>query len=297
MSNNKNLGRGLSAFLDLDEPKRNENIRSEVIDININDIVANPFQPRHDFDEESLNALAGSIKRNGVIQPILVIKLTNDKYQLVAGERRFRATKIAGLAKIPAIITEINEKDQLEIAILENIQREDLNPIEEAEAYRRLMNEFSYTQEGLSEILGKSRSHIANILRLLVLPEDVKELIRSKKLTFGHARALVGAENSSELAKRIVDQSINVRETENLIQSIKNSHYPTNNIELHEANNRYNKRYIDPEIQNIAQQISSMIELQVNIKLKNRGGIIEIGFRDFNELDHLLSKLNNSNKQ
>ena len=159
------------------------------------------------------------------------------------------------------------------------------------------MNEFSYTQEGLSEILGKSRSHIANILRLLVLPEDVKELIRSKKLTFGHGRALVGAENSSELAKRIVDQSINVRDTENLIKSIKNSHYPTNNIELREANNRYNNQYIDPEIQNIAQQISSMIELQVNIKLKNRGGIIEIGFRDFNELDHLLSKLNNSNKQ
>lgn len=286
---NKNLGRGLSAFLDLDEPKRSENARSEVVDIKIDHIVANPFQPRRDFDEESLNGLAESIKRNGVIQPILVVKLSENKYQLVAGERRYRATKIAGLTKIPAIVTDINEKDQLEIAILENIQREDLNPVEEAEAYRRLMNEFSYTQEGLSEILGKSRSHIANILRLLALPEDVKELIRSKKLTFGHARALIGSENVSELAKRIVDQSINVRETENLVKSIKNSHYPMG------ARNEVTNRYVDPEIQNIAHQISSMTGLQVNIKLKNRGGIVEIGFRDFNELDHLLSKLNGNN--
>ncbi len=286
---NKNLGRGLSAFLDLDgqmASQENGN-RSAVINIAVEDIVANPFQPRKKFDEENLKSLAESIKRKGVLQPVLVVKLDNGKYQLVAGERRFRATKIAGLAEIPAIVTKIGKKDQLEIAILENIQREDLNPIEEAEAYKRLMNEFSHTQEELSEILGKSRSHIANILRLLTLPEDVKGLLREKKLTFGHARALISAENASELAKRIVESTMNVRETEDLLKSIKNSHYSSTTDELKNKN-----RYVDPEVLNIAHQISSMIGLQVNIKLKNKGGIVEIGFKDFGELDRLLGKLN-----
>lgn len=286
---NKNLGRGLSAFLDLDGQMANQENgnHSAVINIAVDNIVANPFQPRKKFDEENLKSLAESIKRKGVLQPILVVKIDNGKYQLVAGERRFRATKIAGLAEIPAIVTEIGEKDQLEIAILENIQREDLNPIEEAEAYKRLMNEFSHTQEELSEILGKSRSHIANILRLLTLPEDVKDLLREKKLTFGHARALIGAENASVLAKRIVESAMNVRETEDLLKSIKNSHYSSTTDESKNKN-----RYVDPEVLNIAHQISSMIGLQVNIKLKNKGGIVEIGFKDFGELDRLLGKLN-----
>ena len=285
---NKNLGRGLSAFLDLDGQMANQENgnRSAVINIAVDNIIANPFQPRKKFDEENLKSLAKSIKRKGVLQPVLVVKVDNGKYQLVAGERRFRATKIAGLAEIPAIVTEIGEKDQLEIAILENIQREDLNPIEEAEAYKRLMNEFSHTQEELSEILGKSRSHIANILRLLTLPEDVKGLLREKKLTFGHARALIGAENASELAKRIVESAMNVRETEDLLKSIKNSHYSTGDEP------KSKNRYVDPEVLNIAHQISSMIGLQVNIKLKNKGGIVEIGFKDFGELDRLLGKLN-----
>lgn len=285
---NKNLGRGLSAFLDLDGQiaEQEAKNRSTILNIRVEDIIANPFQPRQKFDEENLKLLAESIKRKGVLQPILVIKLENGKYQLVAGERRFRATKLAGLSEISAIITEIGKKDQLEIAILENIQREDLNPIEEAEAYKRLMNEFSYTQEELSEVLGKSRSHIANILRLLSLPEEVKELLREKKITFGHARTLIGSENASELAKRIVESSMNVRTTEDFIKSLKNSHYTTTN----ESTNK--SRYVDPEVLNIAHQISSMIGLQVNIKLKNKGGIVEIGFKDFGELDHLLGKLN-----
>lgn len=285
---NKNLGRGLSAFLDLDGQMTDQenNNRSAVIKIGVENIVANPFQPRKKFDEENLKSLSESIKRKGVLQPVLVVKSNNGKYQLVAGERRFRATKIAGLTEIPAIVTEIGEKDQLEIAILENIQREDLNPIEEAEAYKRLMNEFSHTQEELSEILGKSRSHIANILRLLTLPEDVKELLREKKLTFGHARTLIGSENASALAKRIVESSMNVRETEDLLKSIKNSHYQMTN----ESKNK--NRYIDPEVLNIAHQISSILGLQINIKLKNKGGIVEIGFKDFGELDRLLGKLN-----
>ncbi len=285
---NKNLGRGLSAFLDLDGQMTDQenNNRSAVINIGIDNIVANPFQPRKKFEEENLKSLSESIKRKGVLQPILVVKSNNGKYQLVAGERRFRATKLAGLTEIPAIVTEIGEKDQLEIAILENIQREDLNPIEEAEAYKRLMEEFSHTQEELSEILGKSRSHIANILRLLTLPEDVKELLREKKLTFGHARTLIGSENASALAKHIVDSSMNVRETEDLLKSIKNSHYQMTN------ESKDKNRYTDPEVSNIAHQISSMIGLQVNIKLKNKGGIVEIGFKDFGELDRLLGKLN-----
>lgn len=292
---NRNLGRGLSAFLDLEKQEFEQKAASgnlAVIDVNIDNIVANPFQPRKEFDEENLKSLAASIKRNGVLQPILVVKLCEGRYQLIAGERRFRATKLAGLSTIPAIIRdEADERDQLEAAVLENIQREDLNPIEEAEAYKKLMNEFGHTQEELSETLGKSRSHIANILRLLTLPDDVKNFLRERKLTFGHARALIGAENASELAKRIAEQSMNVRETENLLKSLKKSSRRVKSNESDEMKNE-DRRIVDPEISNISHQISSMIGLRVNIKLKNKGGIVEIEFEDFRELDRLLSKLN-----
>lgn len=169
----KNLGRGLSAFLDkVEEPG------TEVVQIDVEKIKPNPFQPRKTFNEENLQALAESVKRNGVIQPILVTKMDDGTYILVAGERRLRASKLAQLTEIPAIIVTLEKEQQFEIAIIENIQRENLNTLEEAEAYQKLIDEFGHTQEELSEILGKSRSHIANILRLLTLPDDVKELIK-----------------------------------------------------------------------------------------------------------------------
>jgi ParB family chromosome partitioning protein len=286
---NKSLGRGLSAFLDLEAVQQNlEGKDRAVVNIAVDDIKENPFQPRKTFNEESLLSLSESIKRKGIVQPILVIKLNDGKYQLIAGERRLRASKMAELAEIPALVTEIDKKDQLEFAILENIQREDLNPIDEAEGYQKLIDEFYRTQEELSEILGKSRSHIANTLRLLTLPEDVKNLVREGKITFGHARAIVGAENASKMAERIVDQSLNVRQTEELMRERRAKSPDGGNRDANGG-----KNFTDPEVLNVANQISSLIGLQVAIKLKNHGGVIQIEFKSFEELDMLMRKLNN----
>jgi ParB family chromosome partitioning protein len=271
---NKNLGRGLSAFLDEQSVENRENGTGT---ISVDAVKQNPFQPRQIFDEENLNALAESIKRKGVLQPILVRKLEDGNYQLVAGERRLRASKIAGLREIPAIIIETSREDQLEIAILENIQRENLNPLEEAEAYRRLMDEFSRTQEELSDMLRKSRSHIANTLRLLSLPNQVKDMIRAGKLTFGHARALVGMEDAISIADQAVKQSLNVRQVESLIR---------------QRRGRANDNCDNPEIFNLAEQISSLTGLKSSVKLKGGGGVVEINFRNFEELDTLIRKLN-----
>jgi ParB family chromosome partitioning protein len=271
----KSLGRGLSAFLDF-SVQDSENQVAEIVKINVNNISPNPFQPRKTFDEESLNFLAESIKRNGVLQPILVLKSDNENYRLIAGERRLRASKIAGIMEIPAIVTEMSDKNQLEIAIIENIQRENLNPLDEASAYKRLLDEFHHTQEELSEILGKSRSHITNMLRLLTLPEEVKDLVESGKLTCGHARALVGTEDAISIANLAVDESMNVREIEKLVKQRKQP--------------KTNK--VDCEIINLAEQISSLVGLKSHIQLKGRGGIVEINFDNFEELDLLIRKLN-----
>jgi len=278
---NKSLGRGLSAFLDVNtsDEETNEN---NIVKIDINNIRPNPYQPRKTFDEESLMSLADSIKKKGVLQPILVQKLSDEQYQLIAGERRLRASKIAEMTEIPAIVSDMSKEDLLEVAILENIQREDLNPLEEAEAYKRLIDEFDRTQEELSEILGKSRSHITNTLRLLSLPEEVKTMIRDGKLTFGHARALIGTEDTVQLANRVIDQALNVRQVEELAKQKKKS-------------SSGNVRYVNPEIVNLASQISSMVGLSSNIKLKGKGGVVEISFDDFNELDSFVKKLNDRN--
>lgn len=274
---NKTLGRGLSAFLDLQLENNGEN----VMKISVSEISPNPYQPRQNFDDNQLQSLAASIKRKGVLQPILVQKLSNNSYQLVAGERRLRASKIAGLTEIPAIVSEISSEDQLEIAILENVQRENLNPIEEAEGYKRLIDEFHRTQEELSEIIGKSRSHISNIMRLLTLPNEVQNAIKEGKLSFGHARALVTSDNVLQLAKEVMDKSLNVRETEDLVRKGKGK-----GLNLKPS-------YIDPEIYNLSHQITELIGLETIIKLKGKGGKIEMTFSDFNELDSFVQKINN----
>jgi ParB family chromosome partitioning protein len=208
----------------------------------------------------------------------LAIKLGEGSYRLVAGERRLRASKIAGLTEVPALIVEMSEEDQLEAAILENIQREDLNPMEEAEAYRRLMDEFGHTQEELSGILGKSRSHVANILRLLSLPNEVKDMIRAGKLAFGHARALVGSEDAVSIAQDAAAQSLNVRQVEDIVKRRKNK--------------KSDENCGDPEILNLANQISALIGLKSNVKLKGNSGVIEISFNNLEELESLVRRLN-----
>ncbi|MDR1551104.1 MAG: ParB/RepB/Spo0J family partition protein [Holosporaceae bacterium] len=294
----KNLGRGLSAFLDSSELKEGVSRSSgEVIKISVDAVKRNPFQPRQTFDKESVNALAESVKRRGILQPIIVIKLGDGDYQLVAGERRLRAARIAGMTKIPAIITEMSRKDQLEVAILENIQREDLNPLDEAAAYNRLMSEFDHTQESLSEILGKSRSHVANTLRLLTLPDGVQSMIREGKLSFGHARALVGTDDAVAMANRVVEQSMNVRQVEELVKQRKKNHQPNCRRVVDIDGSKWSDdsgvaNYIDPDISNLATQISALTGLRSNIKLKGNGGVLEISFCNFEELDCLVRKLN-----
>jgi ParB family chromosome partitioning protein len=273
----KSLGRGLSAFLDVDG-QLSEAESGNVVSIDPNTVKPNPFQPRRTFDEEGLKSLAESIVRKGVLQPILVTRLGCNDYQLVAGERRLRASKMAGLKEIPALVTDVGKEDQLEIAILENVQREDLNPIEEAEAYRRLAEEFGRTHDELAEMLGKSRSHISNTLRMLSLPTEIQEMVRAGQLTFGHARALVGAENSVAVARKIISGSLNVRQTESVIRRQKT--------------NQTNDNFTDPEIGNLARQISSLLGLRAEIKLRGNGGTVEIAFGNLDELDSLIDRLN-----
>lgn len=292
---NKSLGRGLSAFLqtelDMDSSPANN---SGVVKISLDKIEANPYQPRQFFDNEQLQSLAASIKRKGVFQPILVQKLADGAYQLVAGERRMRASQIAGLTEIPAIITNFSKEEQLEIAILENVQRENLNPIEEAEGYKRLLDEFDHTQEQLSEIIGKSRSHISNVMRLLNLPDDVKQMIKEGKLSFGHARALVTSDDASAMAQKVLDNSLNVRDTEKLVKRRKNPQSASQCSEKKRDASLYElSSYVDPEVLNISHQIEQLSGLKTNIKLEgNNRGIIELSFENFSQLDKFIQKIN-----
>lgn len=276
---NKSLGRGLSAFLNT-EVDLDKNSGNNVIKINLEKIKANPYQPRQVFNEEQLKSLSASIKRKGVFQPILVQKLSDGTYQLVAGERRMRASKLAGLEEIPAIITDFTPEEQLEIAIVENVQRENLNPVEEAEGYKRLMEEFNHTQEQLSNIIGKSRSHISNVIRLLSLPDDVKRMIREGELSFGHARALVTAEDAAELAKKVVEEDLNVRDTEELVKNGK------------EDKKEKQPDYVDPDVLNISKQIEELSGLKTRLKIKRNKGKIELNFDNLSQLDSFIQKMN-----
>jgi ParB family chromosome partitioning protein len=226
----KGLGRGLSALLAdvaLDEEPAtaptaaaSAGAGSRAGDrIPIDRIRPNPDQPRRDFDEKDLDDLAASIREKGVIQPLILRPVPSGGYEIVAGERRWRAAQRAGLHELPAVVREVSDGEMLEIAIIENIQRADLNALEEAQGYRQLMDRFGHTQERLAEALGKSRSHIANLLRLLTLPEPVLELLRTGKLTAGHARALVTAGNPESLARQVVERDLSVRQTEQLARS------------------------------------------------------------------------------
>ena len=213
----KGLGRGLSSLIGDSE------IKSSDKKISISSIVPNRFQPRKIFDKISLDELTNSIKERGVIQPLIVRNLKEDKnkFELIAGERRLQASQNAGLHEVPAVIIEADDIKSLEFAIIENVQRQDLNPMEEAESYQKLIEEFNYDQEKVSKFIGKSRSHVANCLRLLSLPDDVKSKILEGKLTQGHAKVLVGLENVSFLAKKVISKNLSVRQTEALINSIK----------------------------------------------------------------------------
>ena len=246
--------------------------------LGLSEIVPNRYQPRKNFDEENLNDLVNSIKERGVIQPIIVRKSSSEdsKYEIIAGERRWLAAQKAGLHKIPVVVTDADDLKSLEFAIVENVQRHDLNPLEEAQGYKRLIDEFSYDQEKVSKFIGKSRSYISNSLRLLNLPREVLDYVEQKKITAGHAKILVGLNNAIFLADKFIEKKLSVRQAENLVKILRKS-------------NKNKTTVIDPNIQDLENSISDKIGLSVSIKnTKQNKGIISIQYKSLDQLNKII---------
>jgi len=276
----KGLGKGISAFF----PEESIHSDNRVEYVAVSKLIVNPFQPRKIFNEEALQELAESIKEHGIIQPIVVRK-KEKKYEIIAGERRFRATKLAGLKEIPAIVKEMTEQQMMEVAILENLQREDLTPIEEAEAYSSLIENLNFTQDMLAKRLGKSRPHIANHIRLLQLPEDVRKLMNEGVLSMGHGRALLGLKNKgriAEIAQKVIAQSLNVRQLESLVHQL-------NEGVSHETKEKVKK---DVFVQATESQLREYFGTSVQVKKQKNKGKIEIEFYSEDDLERILDILN-----
>ena len=268
----KGLGRGLSSLIGETkiEPKKNQ--------LPISDLVPNKYQPRKIFNETNLEELTNSIKERGIIQPIIVRNSNADKskYEIIAGERRWLAAQRAGFHEVPVVITEADDLKSLEFAIVENVQRNDLNPLEEALGYKRLIDEFSYDQEKVSKFIGKSRSYIANALRILTLPDDVIKLIETQKLTTGHAKILVGLENASFVASKIIEKKLSVRQAENFVLLFKNKKHRSKNTK-------------DTNIIALELSISNKIGLNVDIQNNKRNkGKISFEYKDLDQLNKII---------
>lgn len=295
MSTKQALGKGLSALIDSGEDDLVVAERTnETQEIDIAYIKAGSYQPRTHFDEESLKELADSIKANGVIQPIIVRELKKNSYEIIAGERRYRAAKIAGLSEVPVIIKDIGDKQALEIALIENIQRENLTPIEEADAYKRLQAEFDYTQEQTAAVLGKSRSHVANILRLLTLPASVKNMVNNGQITMGHARVLVGmgAEEAERLANMIVADNLNVREAEKFASGSGHAGGGVKGKAI-KSGNKTTKAPAqkDEDLIALENSLTESIGVKVSIEDDANGGRVILHFNNLTELDAIIQKM------
>ena len=271
----KGLGRGLSSLLGDSSKKINTN------KVSIKDITRNKLQPRKHFNKESLDELANSIKKQGVIQPIVVRpdKTSEGKYEIIAGERRWLASQNAGLHEVPVVILNVDDVKSLEYAIVENVQRRDLNPIEEAQGYQRLVNDYNYNQEKLSQFIGKSRSYIANSLRLLSLPEDILLMVQEGDLSAGHARSLIGLSNSVEIAKKIVQKKLSVRQSEILVRQFRDKKFKL-----------VSKK--DSNILDLQKDLEEKTGLSVSINnKKNNSGAISFEYRDLDQLDKLIDTI------
>ena len=273
----KGLGRGLSSLIGetKNEIKTNK--------LSLSEIVPSKFQPRKNFEEENLEDLTNSIKERGVIQPIIVRKSNDDnsKYEIIAGERRWLAAGKAGLHEIPVVVTNVDDLKSLEFAIVENVQRHDLNPLEEAQGYKRLIDEFSYDQEKVSKFIGKSRSYITNSLRILSLPNEVLKLIEEKKITSGHAKILVGLDNATFLANKIIEQKLSVRQTEALVGRKKQGELDKKSVPTK-----------DPNTQKLERELSETLGAEVLIKHNTKGkGSLTINFKNLDILQGLLEKI------
>ena len=271
--NKKGLGRGLSSLIG--EGKVSSNTKAS-----ISDLTRNKYQPRKKFDETSLNELSESIKSRGIIQPIIVRDSNgNSKYEIIAGERRWLAAQKAGLHEVPIVVIEADDKKALEFGIVENVQRHDLNAIEEAEGYKRLIDEFSYDQEQVAKFIGKSRSHITNSLRLLSLPNEVIEFVKENKISPGHAKILVGLDNCQLIAKKIISKKLSVRQTESLVRAYKT---PSKKI-------MKNK---DPNIRILEENLMEKIGMNVEIKnKKNNKGSIIFNYKELDQLNRIIESV------
>ena len=268
----KGLGRGLSSLIGETKVDIQKN------KIAISDIVPNKYQPRKIFDEDNLNDLTQSIKERGILQPIIVRKSNDDnsKFEIIAGERRWLAAQRANLHEVPVVITEADDLKSLEFAIVENVQRHDLNPLEEAQGYKRLIDEFSYDQEKVSKFIGKSRSHITNSLRILTLPIEVIKLIEAQKLTAGHAKILVGLENASFVANKIIEKKLSVRQAENFVKIFKNKRQRPDKSK-------------DANIKDLELSVSDKVGLNVVIQNnKNNKGKVIFEYKDLDQLNKIL---------
>ena len=274
----KGLGRGLSSLIG-DSGTNSINNK-----ISISSIIPNKYQPRKNFEKESIEELTNSIRERGIIQPLIVRKAEgqNEKYELIAGERRWQAAQNAGLHDVPVIVIEADNLKSLEFAIVENVQRKDLNPIEEANGYKRLIDEFNYDQEKVSKFIGKSRGHVANCIRLLSLPDEVIKLVEENKLSQGHAKILVSTENALFLAKKIINKKLSVRQSENLVR-------------LLNSKGKVKFKPQDSNIKELENIVTNKIGLSVNIKNnKDNSGKITFNYKSQDQLDHLIDiiKLN-----
>ena len=274
----KGLGRGLSSLLGDTSRKIQTN------KVAINDLTRNKFQPRKNFNEENLLELTNSIKEQGVIQPIVVRpdKTAGAKYEIIAGERRWLASQRAGLHEVPVVILNVDDVKSLEFAIVENVQRQDLNPVEEARGYQKLIDDFQYNQEKLSKFIGKSRSYIANSLRLLTLANEVLVMVEEGTITAGHARSLIGLHNSLEIAKKIIQKKLSVRQTEVLVRQLRNK-----KIQL-----VYKK---DPNILDLQKSLEEKTGLNISINnKKNNSGTVSFEYQDLDQLDKIINTIKNN---
>ncbi len=268
----RGLGRGLSSLIGETKVVTQKN------KLGVSDLVPNKYQPRKIFDEENLNELTNSIRERGILQPIIVRKSNDNqpKFEIIAGERRWLAAQKAGLHDVPVVITEADDLKSLEFAIVENVQRYDLNPLEEAQGYKKLIDNFSYDQEKVSKFIGKSRSYIANALRLLSLPDDVIKLIENQKISGGHAKILVGLENASFIASKIIENKLSVRQTEKLVKLFKNKRQKKSNLK-------------DANIMHLEMSIVNKVGLNVEIKnTKNNRGKITFEYKDLDQLNKIV---------
>ena len=268
----RGLGRGLSSLIG--ETK----IETEKNQLQISNLIPNKYQPRKIFDEDNLNDLTKSIKERGILQPIIVRKSNDEKskFEIIAGERRWMAAQRAGLHNVPVVITEADDLKSLEFSIVENVQRHDLNPLEEAQGYKRLIDEFSYDQEKVSKFIGKSRSHITNSLRLLTLPLDVIKLIETQKLTAGHAKILVGLENANFIANKIIEKNLSVRQAENFVKIFKNKKQKFSSDK-------------DSNIRDLEMSVSNKVGLNVVIQNnKNNKGKITFEYKELDQLNKII---------